>query len=129
MCFRNALRTIGGVVLIGVLAGSSTGAWIPDSKRTTYFSFPTSVALPGVALAPGTYIFELAAPDSARNLVRVMSRDHKRVYLTAFTNVVERPASGKMDAVIVLGESNAKSPAPIRAWYPAGERSGRQFIY
>ena len=127
---RNMLKTIAGVVFMGVLATSSIGAaMLVDTKQTTYFTFNRAVALPGVALGPGTYIFELATPDSARNLVRVMSRDRSKVYLTAFTRVIERSPSRNLDATIVLGESTVKSPAPIREWYPAGERSGRQFIY
>jgi len=36
-----------------------------NAQRTTYLTFSQPVRLPGVALAAGTHIFELAAPDGA----------------------------------------------------------------
>ena len=57
MSFRNALHTLFGVVLLGVLATSSIGAM--NLRKTTYFTFSKSVQLPGVALPAGTYIFEV----------------------------------------------------------------------
>jgi hypothetical protein len=125
---RKMLHALAGIVLLGVLATSSTGAF-GNAKRTTYFTFNKAVQLPGVSLSAGTYIFELADPNQSLDIVRVMSRDRSAVYLTAFTRIVERPMNKKMDAAIVLGESSPHNPPQIKAWYPYGERRGRQFIY
>jgi hypothetical protein len=128
MFSRKTLHILCGVVLLGVLATSTTGA-MPSAKRTTYFTFNKPVALPGVSLSAGTYIFELADPNQDMNLVRVLSRDRNKVYLTAFTQPVERPRSNKMDAAILLGEASPTNPPPIKAWYPHGERTGHLFNY
>lgn len=125
---RKILHALAGVVLLGVLATSSTAAF-GNAKRTTYFTFNKAVQLPGVSLSAGTYIFELADPNQSLDIVRVLSRDRSAVYLTAFTRIVERPMTKKMDAAIVLGESSSHNPPQIKAWYPSGERMGRQFIY
>jgi hypothetical protein len=96
--------------------------------RTTYLTFSGPVALPGVALARGTYVFELAAPQTDPTIVRVLSRDRSTVYFMAFTEMVPRPPGGKNQRVS-LGEAGAGHPVPILAWYPDGDSSGRRFIY
>jgi hypothetical protein len=126
-------RMLKAVVLGGVLIGvagtaAPSRAWT-DGGRTMYITFSGPVALPGVALGAGTYIFELALPDSNTSLVRVSSRDHRRVYLTAFTNLVGRPTAMRPGQVISLGEHAADAPPPVRVWYPTGSNDGRQFIY
>ena len=111
-----------GVLAVASSAGSMT--W----NRTTYFTFNKPVRLPGVVLSPGTYTFELASPNDL-SLVRVRDRYGSRVYLTAFTNFVTRPNNSRLDATITLGEASPTAPPPINVRYPAGELTGRQFIY
>jgi hypothetical protein len=128
MLVRRIVHTLCGVVLLGVLATSATGA-IADSRRTTYFTFSGAVQLPGVALPAGTYIFEVANPDGTSDVVRVLSRDRKQVFLMKFTRFVYRPFSGKLDSTLSLGESAAGNPPTVKAWYPQSESRGREFIY
>jgi hypothetical protein len=96
--------------------------------RTTYLTFSAPVALPGVALARGTYVFELAAPQTDPTIVRVLSRDRSTVYFMAFTEMVQRPP-GRNDQRVWLGEAAAGRPVPILAWYPEGDSRARRFIY
>ncbi|PWT81164.1 MAG: hypothetical protein C5B57_11055 [Blastocatellia bacterium] len=115
------------LVLVGGVA--STGAWSSNAGRTTYMTFSETVALPGVNLAAGTYIFEIANPNSGSNVVRVSSRDHSKVYLQAFTNSIQRPEGLAPDRVITIGEASRGAAPPIRAWFPAGDSSGHEFLY
>ena len=87
------------------------------------------MALPGVALGTGTYIFELAEPMSNNSIVRVSSTDRQRIYLTAFTYPIMRPANMRKGQVVTFGESSNGAPAPITAWFPDGSNTGREFIY
>lgn len=128
MFVRRLVHTLCGVVLLGVLATSATGA-IADTRRTTYFTFSRSVQMPGVVLPAGTYIFEVANPNSDGDIVRVLSRDRSKVHLMKFTRFVYRPMSGNLKATISLGESAAGSPPAVKAWYPQDEARGREFIY
>ena len=128
MMTRNLIYTVGAILILGVLATSSTGA-LMNPKRTTYLSFNKPVRLPGVSLAAGTYRFELPDPDHAWFVVRVSSGDGKRVYLTAFTRLVDRPAGMPLGQSIIFGEGPADAPTPIKSWYPQDENTGRQFIY
>jgi hypothetical protein len=117
-----------GILFVGI-AVASTSAWIGGPTRTTYITFNQAVALPNTELAAGTYIFEVANPDTSANVVRVMSPDRMRVHFQGFTNATRRPAGMPADAVVSLGEA-ARGTAPrITAWYAVGADDGRQFIY
>jgi hypothetical protein len=127
MLARKIVHTLLGVVLLGVLATSTTGAM--NASRTTYFTFSGTVQLPGVALEKGTYIFEVANPNGGSDVVKVLSRDRKKVYLMRLTRAIERRSGGNLDAAITLGETAAGIPPKVKAWYPQSETRGREFIY
>ena len=128
MLARKIVHTLCGLVLLGVLATSTTGAF-ENASRTTYFTFSGTVQMPGVALAAGTYIFEVVNPNGGSDVVRVISRDRKKTYLMRLTRAVERPWRGNLDASITLGETAAGAPPKVKAWYPESETHGREFIY
>jgi len=116
-----------GIVALAAVTGFAE-AW-PLGSHTHYITFSRAVQLPGVELAAGTYIFELATPDSDRTIVRVSSRDRRHVYLQAFTLDVARPANLKQDEIVTFREVTGAAAPPIAAWYPPDLESGRQFIY
>jgi hypothetical protein len=128
MLVRRIVHMLCGVVLLGVLATSATGA-MADNRRTTYFTFSRAVQMPGVVLPAGTYVFEVANPDGRSDIVKVMSRDRKQLYLLRFTRFVHRPSQGKLDSTISFGETAAGNPPAVKAWYPQSETRGREFIY
>ena len=118
-----------GALFLFVAATASTSAWVDSASRASFVTFNHSVALPGAQLSAGTYVFELAAPHSSMNLVRVSSRDRKKVYLTVFTNLIDRPAGMPADRIITLGEARGDGPAPVRTWFPSPSGGGHEFIY
>jgi hypothetical protein len=127
MTVRHWLYAVSAILILGALGASSSVSGF--EKRTAYLTFSAPVGLPGVTLGPGTYTFELAAPDRDLDLVRVTSRDGRLVYFTGFTKTVERPWSLPLNQMIVLGESPANTAPPIKAWYSPDQRTGHQFIY
>jgi hypothetical protein len=128
MVTRRLTVVTGLIAVLGVLTASPSHAWL-SANRMNYLTFSGSVALPGVELGAGTYIFELATPMTDHSLVRVLSRDRSKVYLLAFTNAIERPTGMSEGKVVTLGESLRGTPPPILAWYPIGDSTGREFIY
>ncbi|HEV3215354.1 MAG TPA: hypothetical protein VGZ27_06505 [Vicinamibacterales bacterium] len=128
MLNHRTMLTACGAVLLGVLVTVSVKAWA-DDRHTTYVTINSPFALPGVALGPGSYVFELADPQMSHSLVRVMSRDRSHVYLTAFTILVQRPAGAASDRVITFAEVPNGITPPVKAWYPIGDSIGHQFIY
>jgi hypothetical protein len=125
MCNRRSFLAVVGASILGVLIAASAHAW--GSTQTNYLTFSGAVALPGVTLAPGTYIFRLPS-DTDRNVVQVLSRDSSRVYFMGMTRPVERP-NGNRDRAVTLGEASPGQAPPIRAWFPVGRRDGHGFIY
>jgi hypothetical protein len=128
MFARRIVRILAAVAVVGALATASAGAF-PTANRATYFTFSGAVQLPGVTLPRGTYIFEVANPDSRGDIVRVMSRDRSKLYLMQFTNLVHRPWSRNMKTAITLGETPSGTTPPVKAWYPENDTLGREFIY
>ena len=125
MVTRRTVMAACGVVVIALATASWGYTWTPNKSMRLSFSGP--VALPGVTLQKGTYIFERVSDDL--HVVRVSGADHK-VYLTAFTDLVERPAGLPLARSIVLDEAKAGVAPQIKTWYPSSsERRGNQFIY
>ena len=129
MTRRKAVLAACGVMLSAVAAAAVGDIPWDPMHRQTALTFKRTVSLPGVTLEPGTYVFEVANPESGSNVVRVRAKeDYRRVYYAGFTNMVERPDNLGARPVL-LGEVIPGKAVPILAWYPHGDRMGRQFIY
>jgi hypothetical protein len=118
-----------GALFCGLLVAASTPAWSSLDEHTNYITFSGTVALPGVELAAGTYIFETPTNAMSNSVVRVSSRDRQKVYLTTFTNDVRRPRQDAGNLLIKFGEAAPGGVPPVAAWYPIGSSVGHEFIY
>jgi hypothetical protein len=125
---RNIVWTAIGVALTMVGLVQHVTAQT-NASRLTYLTFSQPVRLPGISLGSGTYVFELADPQGAPDVVRVLSRDRKTAYFMGFTHAASRPRGMRDDAVVSLGEAGPGAVAPITAWWPIGEMTGHEFIY
>ncbi len=96
-------------------------------NRTTYLTFSRSVALPGVTLDAGRYIFDIPSPGVA--VVRVMSGDGKRLHYLGFTQPERRPSAFQNKSSVVFGETPEGTPPPITVWFPPDASDGRRFLY
>jgi len=127
MANHKLVSALCGAAVLAIMLAPGAGA--VDASKTTYLTFSQPVALPGVSLGAGTYIFEIANPDTTANVVRVMSRDRSIAYFTGLTRPVARPNGMKRDQSVSLGEAAAGVAPPITAWWPQFESTGRQFVY
>jgi hypothetical protein len=121
---KSAVAVALAVVVLAMAA--SVGAWSHTGKA--YLTFSGPFALPGVTLPAGTYIFE-RVDVVAPNLVRVRNRDGSKVYLTAFTHIISRPAGLRRDAAVSFAEVPAGVAPRVAVWYPTGDVIGHEFIY
>lgn len=128
MVNRKSVATVYGAAGLVLAMAVSVNAW-GTAAQTTYLTFSTPFALPGVSLPAGTYIFELADPTNTRDVVRVLSRDRSQLYLTAFTRVVERTHGLRPGGHASFAEVARGVTPPITVWYPIGVSVGHQFIY
>jgi hypothetical protein len=126
MTNRRSTLVACGAVAVALMLATTAHAWI-GGHRMNNLTFSGPVALPGVALAAGAYIFERADMDT--RLIRVFSQDRSRVLYTGFTRTVTRPAGMRADRSVTFGEAPAGAPPRITAWYPVGGSTGHQFIY
>jgi hypothetical protein len=124
MCIRKSLLAGVGAVVIGVVIGASAYAW---TSNTNYLTFNTPVALPGVTLPAGTYVFRTPS-DMDRNVVQVMNRTATKSYYMGLTQPIQRPQRGTT-MLVTVGEAPAGQAPPIQAWFPLGQPEGHSFIY
>jgi len=116
---------VGALLLGGLSQPVRANGW---SAHREYLTFNAPIALPGVVLAAGTYLFEVPSQVASHSVVRVSSADGRHIYLTVFTREVGRPKSEKVPSVI-FSEAAAGRPRPVKTWFPASDDSGKQFIY
>jgi hypothetical protein len=110
------------LLALGVAAASAQ----PFDKRTT-FRFTGPVAVPGVTLPAGGYVFRVA--DSAgRDVIQVLSADGKTPYAMFFALRATRAEAAKNPEVRFLETAEGMPRAVESWWYPA-ERSGYEFVY
>jgi hypothetical protein len=114
------------LAMAALLPASSTLA-SPPLTRINHMTFSSPVRLPGnTLLTPGKYTFEAGPQGVSPDVVRVSTRDGRRVLYTGFTTLVTRPANG---AMLTFGEAPANAPQPIAVWYESGARLGHRFRY
>jgi hypothetical protein len=124
---------VGVCVLTGVAAGAKGSQFrdsitvqgsIGGSAGEHYLTFNTPMALPGVSLAAGTYIF--SRPASNVLLVTNAKRTPYAMVLTIST--ARKGGSDRYE--IVLGAPLADgAPRRLEAWFAPGEANGQQLIY
>lgn len=123
---KRVVRAGCGVAALACLMYSTAFAQ-PADKRTT-FTFSGPIALPGVTLPAGQYLFRLADPNGDRKIVQVLSADGNKAYGMFFSLSADRAEPASTPEVRFM-ETGAGMPAAIRTWWYPGERSGYEFIY
>ena len=76
------------VVLVGAASGAN--AFTNTSDKRTYFTFSQPVALPGVTLPAGTYMFRLADDTTTRKVIQVTNREGTQSFAMLHTMPVYR---------------------------------------
>src|SRR5689334_11586218 len=111
MTTRSGLTCVGAFILASFVAAVATADTI--DKRTT-FSFNTPVAIPGVTLPAGSYLFHVVDTDTTRDVVQVLSADGKTPYAMFFTLPIWRSETSP-DPELTFIETAADMPHAIRA--------------
>ena len=124
MTTRSRLTCVGAFLLASFVAAVATGDTI--DKRTT-FTFNTPVAVPGVTLPAGSYLFHVVDKDT-REVVQVLSGDGKTPYAMFFAMPIWRSAASA-DPELTFIETAADMPPAIRAWWYPGDTIGYEFLY
>jgi hypothetical protein len=127
MLFRKLRVVVFALTVLGLTTTASMQTTF-DTRHTEYLTFSRPVGLPGVTLGTGTYIFEFANPEGAHDVVRVLSRDRKIVYLTAYTYEASRSEILPGTQYVSFVEAAPESVLPIAVWW-SSDLAGREFVY
>ena len=114
------------VVLVGAASGAN--AFTSTSDKRTYFTFSQPVALPGVTLPAGTYMFRLADDTTSRKVIQVSNREGTQSFAMLHTLPISRPDAPR-DPEVRFMETASGQPVAVRAWWQQGERTGYEFLY
>ncbi len=114
------------VVLVGAASGAN--AFTSTSDKRTYFTFNQPVALPGVTLPAGTYMFRLADDTTSRKVIQIANREGTESFAMLHTMPVYR-ADVPREPEIRFMETASGAPVAVRAWWKDGDRTGYEFIY
>jgi hypothetical protein len=124
---------LGALVLVGVAAGAKEPQFrdsvtvqgtIGGSPGEHHLTFSGPVALPGVSLGPGTYIFR----KPAGNVLQVTNA--KRVpYAMLMTSPIFRNSGTDRYEVVLGSPLSDGSPRRIEAWFAPGESTGQRLMY
>lgn len=127
MTNRKSMKIVFATAVLALVAAASGHAW--GYNHENRFTFSRPVALPGVVLPAGEYMFGVASP-TALDVVVVRERKSGKVLYMGFTSTVTRPrVRGKEGTPIIFGEAPASEARPISTWYEIGDTLGHQFLY
>src|SRR4051812_46445236 len=121
------VRTIVGLSLAAATMVASPAQAQTEDKKT-YFTFSAPIALPGVTLPAGRYLFHLVDTTTTRKVVQVLSDDGKKPFamMNSIPDVRRDPAK---DATVAFYETPRGAAAAVKSWWYPGETIGYQFIY
>src|SRR5262245_59861198 len=123
------MRVLKAVCCAAFLAAVLTPGLVADEwNKKTFLTFSGLVQIPGATLPAGTYTFELAAPDTARHVVRVTSKDGTQNY-GMFMTVPNDRLDPPSENIIMFAERPAGAPQAIQLWFYPGDRIGEEFVY
>lgn len=121
-------RMLTASVLVVLVHAMASGADASTFDKRTYFTFSQSVALPGVTLPAGTYMFRLADPTTTRRVIQVSDKDGTQSYALLLTTPAYRNEAVK-DSEVRFLETPVGAPHAIDAWWYVGDSTGYAFMY
>jgi hypothetical protein len=117
---------LSGMIVAALM--SVTPAVADQWNERSIMTFSEAVRVPGATLAPGTYVFELAEPDSSPHVIRIRNEKTSDVVATVQAVPVKRnSASG--ETILRFNPTEQGAPVALRAWFYPNSLYGHQFVY
>jgi hypothetical protein len=126
MLITRSCRVVCAAAVLASLTIAYPSAQLPD--RRTFFTFNAPVDLPGVALAPGKYLFRIVNPESSTRVVQVLNADGTKSYGIFPTRAIER-LDPPTEPEVRFMETPAGTPPAVKVWWHQGETYGQEFVY
>jgi len=101
----------------------------PEDKRV-FFTFSGPVAVPGVTLPAGKYLFRLptSIASGERHVMQVLSADGKHSY-AMFYGISANRTDYPTKPEVRFMETAAGVPPAVKTWWYPGNKAGYEFIY
>lgn len=125
------LKMIGGAIVLAAFLSPAVQAQDAEVKKLTILTFSAPVQLPGMTLPAGKYRFEIADPDTAAHVVRVLNEGGTKVlgmFSTVSTTIPTRDLRDT-DTLVMFAERPAGQPQAVKEWYYPQRSTGEEFIY
>lgn len=115
------------VAVLGPPAASAQS--VPEDKRV-FFTFSGPVAVPGVTLPAGQYLFRLPTKIASgeRHVMQVLSADGRNSY-AMFFGISANRADYPTKPEVRFMETAAGMPPAVKTWWYPGDKAGYEFIY
>lgn len=115
--------------LVAALTVGTASAQTQEDKRV-FFTFSGPVAVPGVTLPAGKYMFRLptSIASGERHVIQVLSDDGKKSYAQFFGISALRTDYAPKPEIRFM-ETAAGMPAAVKTWWYLGDKGGYEFIY
>jgi len=116
--------------VVAVLAPPAAFAQsVPEDKRV-FFTFSGPVAVPGVTLPAGQYLFRLPTKIASgeRHVMQVLSADGRNSY-AMFFGISANRSDYPTKPEIRFMETAADMPPAVKTWWYPGDKAGYEFIY
>ena len=120
---------IGAAAIVATLAPTVASAQALSDKRV-FFTFSGPVAVPGVTLPAGKYMFRLPTTIASgqRHVMQVLSSDGNTSYAMFFGISANRTDYPTKPEVRFM-ETAAGTPAAVKTWWYPGDKAGYEFVY
>lgn len=123
---RISLIAIAGAVAVFALL--ATGVSAQNLNEETFITFGSPVELPGVVLPADTYVFKVANPLTASNVVQVFRKSDNKVMGQWFFASAKRVRPVDKTLIMFKEEPEGATPA-IQYWFYPNRLFGKEFIY
>ena len=105
-----------------------TPAHADEWNLKTIVTIDEAMKVPGATLQPGTYIFQLADPNTSRDVVNIIRESDNKLITSAWVRPMVRNNDEHGLALEVAMPGSSSVPM-LKGWMYPGLGGGREFIY
>jgi hypothetical protein len=113
-------------VLLGLLpACLAPSVRADDRSKETHFTIAQPLQVQGVLLAPGQYVFKLAAADTEQRVVSIDDVAGRRLGVVIGVSAYRSNANDKNR--FVFSQPTGNQPSTLKSWFYPGDNFGVEF--
>src|SRR4051812_4809747 len=119
---------LAGAAACMLCLGASKTATADPWNMKTIITLDQSMRVPGATLKPDTYVFELADPETSRDVVNIRRMSDNKLVASALVRPIVRNTDDHGLALEVAMPGTTDIPM-LKGWLYPGLGGGREFMY